>query len=147
MSDFVNLVLEYLKKRTTESLLGILALAILSTLLLAQAHLLKLVKNTDPSILVLIIILGFATIVVLISCLVFYYPRFKHIPSIGVHENIKNGTYFCTACLVKDKIHSPLKTETNGWRCLVTGCYRWYKNPDYIEPPPQPEQPRSIYRS
>lgn len=137
MKDYPNIVFEYLKKRTTESLLGLLALTVLSPLLIAKAHLLKLVKNIDPSILVLMIILGFATIVVLAACLVFYFPRFKHIPTIGVQKNIKTGAYFCHNCLIKDKIKSPLLTEPHGWRCMIRGCDAFYHNPNYIEPPTQ----------
>ena len=66
-----------------------------------------------------------------------FRPKFKHRAEIGAHENVKTGAYFCSKCLVKEKIQSPLSLLPNGqfWRCSV--CNASVKNTGY-QPPAQP---------
>jgi hypothetical protein len=65
----------------------------------------------------------------------FYFrPKFKHIPKIGVHQNIKTGAYFCSHCLLTKKLLSPMQDRKNnrGWQCPACGQLR--DNPKYKEP-------------
>ena len=71
------------------------------------------------------------SITVLLLSIAFYLwhrPNFKHLPLLDVHENIKTGTYFCSRCLLKEKLQSPLATVSHGWKCPA--CSKWSEDPD-----------------
>ena len=69
----------------------------------------------------------------------YFRPKFKHLPRLGVHQNIKTGAYFCSPCLIKSKLHSPLRELPDGsrWHCRVCGVSA--NNPDYKKPPEPPK--------
>ena len=81
----------------------------------------------------------------LVATYFYHRPKFKHLPRLGVHQNIKTGAYFCSPCLIKNKLHSPLRElpKSKGWHCRVCGVSA--NNPDYKEPPgpPQPSGPNA----
>ena len=57
-----------------------------------------------------------------------FRPKLKHIPSLGVHKDIKTGSYYCSRCYLKDKKSHPLKTVHHAWQCHV--CGNRADNPD-----------------
>ncbi len=80
------------------------------------------------AIAVAVILCSFAYIVSLKPCL-------KWVAIIGVYQDRKTGRYYCASCKQLHKTLSPLKTEESGWRCMVRGCDKFYRNPDYRRPP------------
>lgn len=79
------------------------------------------------AIAVSLLLLGF-----LVASYFLYRPKFKHLPSLGVHQNIKTGAYFCSQCLIKNKLHSPLRELPDGsrWNCRVCGVSA--DNPSFV---------------
>ena len=69
-----------------------------------------------------------------------FRPKLKPLPW-GVHQDAKTGTCFCSACLIPNKIHSPMFLSSDGrfWKCHSNSNHR-RPNPEFKEPPP-PQQP------
>lgn len=74
-----------------------------------------------------------------------FRPKFKALPW-GVHQDIKTGSYFCSACLIPNKIHSSMFLSSDGrfWKCHSNSNHR-RPNPEFKEspPPPQPSGPNA----
>ena len=70
-----------------------------------------------------------------------FRPRFKPLQW-GVHQNIKTGCYFCSTCLLKNKLRSPLylSRDNKFWKCSV--CDNQRLNPDY-KPPQVSQKPNN----
>jgi hypothetical protein len=73
---------------------------------------------------------------------IFYLLRqkrsgFEFISRLGVYRHKKTGVYYCTSCLKKDNLISPLREYQAGWQCQVKSCEKFYTNPDYKKPPRQ----------
>ena len=68
-------------------------------------------------------------------------PKFKPL-SWGVHQDIKTGAYFCSVCLIPNKIHSRMFLSKDGrfWVCHSHSNHR-RANPDYKEPDTPPIPP------
>jgi hypothetical protein len=79
-----------------------------------------------------------STILICLASYYWYRPKFKHLPKFGVHENIKTGAYFCSRCLIKFKIQSPLTTKKHGWICSV--CSGTTEDPNNPTPPFKPRK-------
>ena len=64
----------------------------------------------------------------------------------GVHQDTKSGVFFCSACLIPHKVHSPMYLSRDGrfWICHSNSNHR-KQNPDNKEPPapPQPSGPHA----
>lgn len=70
-----------------------------------------------------------------------FRPKFES-TDFGVHKNIKTGAYFCSPCLIQNKIHSPMYLSSDGrfWRCHSNNNHKKV-NPDFKEPDQQPSPP------
>jgi len=47
-------------------------------------------------------------------------------PEIGVYRRKKDDLPYCTSCMDKDGIETPLLERPNGWHCMVKGCGKEY---------------------
>ena len=89
---------------------------------------------------------GAALAALLTVAFVYFWFRPKFEPtSWGSHKNIKTGTYYCSVCLIPNKIHSPMFLSSDGrrWIChskLQSNHY--VQNPEFKEPEPSPSPPR-----
>ena len=59
----------------------------------------------------------------------------------GSHQDIKTGKYFCSTCLIPNKVHSPIFLSKDGrfWVCHSNSNHK-RTNPDFKAPdtPPMP---------
>lgn len=65
-------------------------------------------------------------------------PKLKPL-SWGVHQDAKTGAYFCSVCLIPNKVHSPMYLSSDGrfWKCHSNSSHK-KSNPEFKEPPPPP---------
>ena len=127
-------VLERVRAHLLTWLLPIIGAALLALLLLIEQRLATLVPQPAEIWAVRAIAVSLLLLGLLGASYFWFRPKFKHLPRLGVHQNIKTGEYFCSHCLITKKLHSPLKSlkDNFGWQC--SSCGKWEKNPDYIEP-------------
>lgn len=48
----------------------------------------------------------------------------------GFYEFKEDGHPFCASCLLKN-IESPLTVKPSGWRCELSECNKFYRNPSF----------------
>lgn len=53
----------------------------------------------------------------------------------GLYRHIQTNQLVCTSCLLKNDLHSPLKTYDHGWQCQLNDCNKVFNNPDNPPPP------------
>ena len=131
-------IVEKAKAHLLAWLLPTLGTLALGGVLLLEGNLQKYIPEPQALWAVRAIAVSFLLLGLLVASYFLYRPKFKHLPRLGVHQNIKTGAYFCSPCLIKSKLHSPLRELPNsrGWHCRVCGVSA--NNPDYKEPPPPP---------
>jgi hypothetical protein len=129
--DLLPKILEWLLKAVGPT--------VLVALLAWEDHLAKLL-GTVPSLLLFRILALLLSILLLLAALLYLQrSKFNTPPEFGgASQNIKTKNLFCTSCLLKEKIHSPLQTLPNGWRCHIKNCNSFFYNPSYKEPPLRP---------
>ncbi|MGZ4957207.1 MAG: hypothetical protein ACXV8Q_19085 [Methylobacter sp.] len=113
-------------------LLGLLAL-VAALAIWAHQGVILLATSLSPSVVALLLEIALA-LVLLLSALVFYLlPTFQYVQKYQFFQHRVTGLYYCPQCRAKNPL-SPLKKEISGWRCPF--CKDFYKDPDYIDPPP-----------
>lgn len=132
---------EKLQAHALEALLATLGTALPAWMLLAESQIVPFVSQLEPTTVLRAV--AFCLVVALwsVALLLFFRPRLKFEPRLGIYRDRKRGLYFCPSCYAK-KLHTPLREEKNGWRCLVQECRGFYYNPDYTELP-RPKQQSS----
>ena len=132
-------VLEKVQAHLLTWLLPTIGTVALGIVLLLEQHLAKLIPQPTETWAVRAIAISLLLLGLLTASYFRYRPKFKHLPRLGVHQNIKTGAYFCSPCLIKNKLHSPLRELPDGsrWHCRVCGVS--VNNPDYKEPPKPPK--------
>ena len=130
---------EKLQAHALEATLAALGTAIPAWLLLAESRIAQHVSQLEPTTVIRVV--AFLLVIALwaTALLVFFRPRLKFDPRIGIYRDRKKGLYYCTSCHSK-KLRSPLRENERGWRCNVKDCLMWYANPDYQEPPPPKQE-------
>lgn len=100
----------------------------------AQEGVIHIATLLSPSTIALLLVTSLV-LVLLLSAWVFYLlPSFKYNSKLQVYQHRINGLLYCPPCRNKKPL-SPLKREVSGWRCPFKECGKFYKDPDYIEPP------------
>lgn len=119
----------------TISGLGLLATSVL-------VYLENYLVSLTPSLPTILLIRIIAALVLIISLLVSYIyllrPNLKPSEKFGTLIDKKTGIHYCTSCKSKN-INTPLKKSPLGYRCFVSGCEAFYRNPDYKPPSPPSE--------
>lgn len=136
---------EKLQAHALEALLAVLGTALPAWLLLAESSLVPYVSRLDPTT---VIRAGALSLVVALwasALLLFFRPRLKFDPHLGIYRDRKSGIYYCPSCHSK-KIRSPLREEEEGWRCVVKDCLLFFENPDIKAQPQAPPQ-RTVRKS
>ena len=143
-----NLKVSMLKKVQTHLLtwllptIGTVALGIV---LLLEQHLAKLIPQPTEIWAVRAIAISLLLLCLVAVSYFRYRPKFKPL-SWGVHQDIKSGTYYCSACLIQNKIHSPmfLSSDSRRWVCHSKSQSNHYvQNPNSKEPEPPPSPSRN----
>ncbi len=147
--------IEVIREKSIEILLAAIAgvLGYLVTIVwteLSAPFVEKVLPTLSNRSLLAIILIQFALLIVAAFWLSLLYRKFSKavIPRnldvalkyefdkrLGIYRHKESGLYYCTSCL-KSNIESPLKEEEHGWTCEIKSCSKFYRNPDYKEPPP-----------
>jgi hypothetical protein len=113
--------------------------------LTSEEHLAKLIPNQPELWAVRAIALSLVLFGLLLGSLFWFRPKLKPM-SWGVHQDTKSGAYFCSSCLISNKVHSPMYLSSDGrfWKCHSNSNHR-KPNPEFNEPPypPQPSGPQA----
>jgi len=128
MKDWILSLLQELLKQKLTLLFALLIPIQTACFVFLRTYLLP--HLADPTGLIALIAITISISLLLVGLVTYFWfrPKFKHLPLLGVHENIKTGAYFCSCCFLKNKLHSPLTTTSNGWKCGV--CGKWQEDPN-----------------
>jgi hypothetical protein len=134
MADQQSLPVEKLKAQIWVWLWPAVGSLLSGVALSAQTFLSQYLQDPSGLIAVRAIALSLFLVPLPLAAYLYFRPKFKHLPHLGVHQNIKTGEFVCSHCLLTRKLYSPLKTLKNnfGWQC--SSCERWVSNPDYVKP-------------
>lgn len=130
MNPHISSVLKKAQDHLASWLLPLLGTSLSGGVLWAESYLARQVS--DPTDIWLIRAISVSVLLLfLLAGLWFYHrPKFKHIPSIGVHENIKTGAYFCSFCYLTKKLESPLNKTNAGLSCPA--CFKSIYTQEYL---------------
>jgi hypothetical protein len=97
---------------------------------------------SDPTGTLALLLAALLLLSLTLSVFAYFWFRPKFEPTdFGAHKNIKTGAYFCSSCLIPNKVHSPMYLSSDGrfWRCHSNSNHK-RPNPDFKEPelPPSP---------
>lgn len=123
--------------RKVEAILATGYASILGAVSLFRTHLAHFVPSPPEEWAVLTTGAALAALLTVAFAYFWFRPKYKHIPDLGINQNIKTGDYFCSPCWVKDKLHSPLTNTDHGWKCRV--CNKHFSDPS------RPEQPLELW--
>lgn len=97
-----------------------------------------LVAQSSPQSLSIFLVLLALGCLALLAWVIYLLPWFKYVPKLQVYQHRVNGLYYCPTCRNKKPL-SPLRYEKTGWRCPFKECGKFYRDPDYKEPPEPPK--------
>lgn len=139
MNPLLSSMLEKTRARLLDWLLPTIGTALAGITLVSEAHLAKLIPIQPELWAVRAIALSLALFGLLLGSLFWFSPKLKPLPW-GVHQDAKTGSYFCSVCLIPNKIHSPmfLSSDARFWKCHSNSNHKRL-NPEFIEPPPPPQ--------
>jgi ribosomal protein L37AE/L43A len=125
---------EKVQAHALEGVLAILGTAIPAWLLLAESRIVPFVARLDPATVVRALAASLVVALWSVALLLYFRPKLRFEPRLGIYRDRKSGLYFCPSCHSK-KLRAPLREEKAAWRCMVKECDSYYRNPDYKEPP------------
>ena len=142
MSPLLSSMLEKTRARLLDLLLPTIGAALAGMLLVSEAHLANLVPSPPELWAVRAIALSLVLLGLLLGLLFWFRPKLKPL-SWGVHQDAKTGSYFCSTCLIPNKVHSPMYLSSDGrfWRCHSNSSHKKV-NPNFkaseqpTRPPP-----------
>jgi hypothetical protein len=134
MSPQLSSILEKTRARLLDWLLPTIGTALAGIVLASESHLAKLIPTQPELWAVRSIALSLVLLGLLLGALFWFRPKFAP-TDFGVHKNIKTGAYFCSTCLIPNKIHSPMFLSGDGrfWKCHSNSNHK-RANPDFREP-------------
>lgn len=137
-TTFISTLRQEIEKRLAEYTVGTLALLLSAVVVVFGDRIFDSVQNALGK-------RGTLQLVVFSVCAAIYslwlvYDRLwlKWDSRLGLFRHRKLDEFYCPSC------RSPLKTETEGWRCKKVGCLTFCSNPDYKSPPKAPRQTRTV---
>ena len=86
-----------------------------------QTYLAKYLADPTGKVALLFLLLFVLSGLSAIGSYYWFKPKYIFISDLGINQNLKTGAYFCSPCLVKEKLHAPLTITDTGWRCRVCG--------------------------
>lgn len=145
MNSLLSSMLEKAQARLLDLVLPAIGATLAGIALVAEGHLAKLVPSQPELWAVRAIALSLVLFGLLLGSFFYFRPKFKPLPW-GVHQDTKTGTYFCSACLISNKVHSPMYLSSDGrfWKCHSNSNHKKV-NPEFksLLAPPQPSGPHS----
>jgi len=125
--------IEKAKAHALEAALAALGTALPAWLLLAEGELAPYVAQLQPTTLIRIVAALLVVALWAAALALFFRPRLKFDPVVGIYRDRKTAIYYCPSCHSK-KLRSPMKHQEDGWRCVVKDCLMFYPNPEYKKP-------------
>jgi hypothetical protein len=145
MNPLLSSTLEKMRARLLDWLIPTIGTTLAGIALASEAHLAKLIPSQPELWAVRAIALSLVLLGLLLGTLFWFRPKFKPL-SWGVHQDAKTGNYYCSACLIQNKVHSPmyLSSDDRFWVCHSYSNHR-KPNPGFKEPPspPKPSGPQA----
>lgn len=132
---------EKMEAHVLEALFAGLGTAIPAWLLIAEESLSPLLAQLQPSTVIRSVAALLLIALWAVALFLFFRPRLKFEPKLGVYRDLKSGFYYCPSCYAK-KLRSPMREQDSGWRCVVKECKSFFANPDYKNPDNQPQRRR-----
>ena len=119
MRDWLLTALKTALSQKVPIALGTIAPFLVSGMLYLRQYLAP--HLSDPTGLIALIAIAVSgTLLLLLAATYFWFrPKFKFMPKLGAFFEAKSGNYFCTHCLVKTKLNSPLTPDGTEWFCHV----------------------------
>lgn len=141
LSSLLAKALAQLLARKLELLLVSLSPVLAGALLYFRTEIAPLLSDPTGQIALLSIAISAALFPLTLASYFWFRPKFEP-TAFGVHKNIKTGAYFCSACLIQNKIHSPMYLSIDGrfWKCHSNSNHKKV-NPDFKEPEQPPSPP------
>lgn len=135
-------MLKFLAEKISTHLLSMLmaaaAPALAAVAIYFRTEITEHVKQASPQALAILLVLLTAGCLALFAWALFLLPSFKYLPKYQFYQNRVNGLYYCPTCRSRKPL-SPLRYEKTGWRCPFKECSKFYRDPDYREPPEPPD--------
>ena len=135
-------MMKWFAEKISTHLLSMLAAALLPTLgavaIFFRTELTTQVQQASPQTLAMLLVTLALVCLALFAWVLYLLPSFKYVPKYQFYQHRINGLYYCPTCRNK-KPMSPLRHERTGWRCPFKECGKFYKDPDYKEPPEPPK--------
>jgi hypothetical protein len=135
-------MLKFLAEKISTHLLSMLAVALTPALaavaIFFRTEITDQVKQASPQTLAILLVTLALGCLVLFAWVLYLLPSFKYLPKYQFYQHRVNGLYYCPTCRNKKPL-SPLRYEKTGWRCPFKECSKFYKDPDYKEPPEPPK--------
>jgi len=121
MKTFFATLLSKLIALKLPAILLIAGSILTSVTLWYQTYLAKYLADPTGKLSLLLSLLFVLSVLSAVASYYWFKPKYIFISDLGINKNLKTGAYFCSPCLVKEKLHSPLTTTDFGWRCRVCG--------------------------
>lgn len=126
---------DHLASPTIAKILGALSPMALAAAIWGRETAIQVAKDLAPQTAAILLTLSVVAILALLAWVFYLLPSFRYLPKYQFYQHRITGLYYCPPCRTKKPL-SPLKKEISGWRCPF--CKDFYKDPDYIAPPPGP---------
>lgn len=141
LSDLAIKVLAPVLARKAEALMGSIWLSSLSVSISLRSYLAQFVPFPTDEWAVLTTGAAIAALATALFSYFWFRPKLEP-TGWGTHKNIKTGAYFCSTCLIPNKVHSPmyLSSDSRFWRCHSNSNHKKV-NPDFKEPEQPPSPP------
>ena len=130
---------EHLASPTIAKILGALSPMALAAAIWGRETAIQAAKDLEPQTVAILLTLSVAAILALLAWILYLLPSFRYLPKYQFFQHRISGLYYCPPCR-NTKPLSPLSKEISGWRCPF--CKGFYKDPDYVAPPPTKKKPR-----
>ncbi len=133
VSSILRLAIEKIKTAPLDIAIGLIVAGLPGVLLSVEDFLKTFVPKLSPGWTVRLYIALISGLAWLGFLLWQSKPWLKFDSRLGIYVNKRSGHFYCTSCHSKKRF-SPLRTEKDGWRCMVRGCDQFYQNPHYRPP-------------